>query len=957
MLEFDFQKIKENKYLIFCLLITIIFLIIVDLFMPKTSNNELKEEVLDNEKNNISSLVINEIMTSNGGVVADINGNTYDWIELYNGNNYDINITNYGLTDSQNTIKWIFPETIIKAKSYLIVYLSGNNQDGMYANFKLSSSGKETISLRNKNGKVVDAVEIVALEKNKVMARNSDGKWIITSEATPNYTNNQKGKEEYINSLLGEEDYLKITEVLPNNDGHFKDQYGNYSGYIELTNTSDTSISLKSYQISEDINTPFKWNLPDINLNAKETILIYTSGKNNIEKQIHANFKLESKTGQAILSKNGKIIDKIEYTNLANGLALVKEIDWVETSSISPGYANTVEGVKEFAKNNLKNNNSLIINEVMNNNSSYLVQNGGEYYDWIELKNNSDTNINLSEYYLTNNDNQMTRYKLPNITLKPNELYVVMASGDTNLSNSYYHVNFKLSDIEALYLTNGKDIIDSMFISDIPLNYSQGRNEEHGFFYFQTPTPNRQNGSGVMQVSKEVEVSVNSGVYNDIDGINLELKASGTIYYTLDGSVPNTNSNKYSGPLFITKTTVIRTINVENGKIVSPVTTNSYIINENHKLPVMSISMNPNEFYYMENNSWQELEIASYVDFFEGEKGFSIPCGFKMFGGTTRGHAKKSFALKFKKKYGESSLNYKVFDNRDFSIFNTLVIRSGSQDSRDAFLRDIFATSLMEESEAEVQSYKSIVLYINGKYWGVYNIREKVDDEFLSNHYNVDGSNGNIIRTDYEVSLGSSNDYMNVINYLINNDMSINSNYEYIKTKVNINSLIDFWIGEIYTTNNDIINSRVFSHPNIDNGKLHFIYYDLDCSLYFPMNDYYTFMINPEGMSEFKVPNVFMINMFKNDQFRKDFVERLSWNLKNIWNEENALNKLEEIYNNLYPEMERNQIRWGMTLNDWINSVETIRTFIKQRQNYLLNQTQIFFNLSNIEMQKYFGDL
>lgn len=187
--------------------------------------------------------------------------------------------------------------------------------------------------------------------------------------------------------------------------------------------------------------------------------------------------------------------------------------------------------------------------------------------------------------------------------------------------------------------------------------------------------------------------------------------------------------------------------------------------------------------------------------------------------------------------------------------------------------------------------------------------------------------------------------------------MSKSSNYEYVKTKVNINSLIDFWVGEIYTTNNDIINSRVFSHPDIDNGKMHFIFYDLDFSMYFPENNYYTFMTNPEGMSDFKVPTTFMVNMFKSKEFKKDFVERLSWNLKNIWKEERVLERLNEIYNVLKPEMERNQKRWNMTMKDWEDSIEVVRNYIKKREGYLLRQTKNFFHLSQDDMNKYFGEL
>lgn len=958
MFQLDKRKVKQNKKLIFGLFLAIVLLTLVSLLLAKTGDTSLKETELEKDgESDIHSLVISEVMSSNGGAASAPDGGIYDWVELYNGNDHEITLTNYGLSDAEDKTKWVFPEVTIQAKSYLVVYLSGTRQDGLYANFKLSSSGGETLSLRNRNGKVIDAVKTVSLNKNQVMARNNKGEWIVTSSVTPGYANTEEGRSAYLESITGEADNLIISEVLPNNAGHFQDQYGNYSGYIEITNTSNKTISLKDYGLGGDLLVPFKWQFPNKTIGPNETIVIYTSGKNDTEKEWHSNFKLNSKNGVAILTKAGKIIDQVEYSNLENGIALVKENSWTKTGKISPGYSNTTDGVTSFSKQKLGNPDGLMINEVMNNNSSYLAQNGGEYYDWIELKNHSNKDISLKDYYLTTNNNRLKEWQLPDVTLKAGETYVVMASGDSNLSNtSYAHASFKLSETESLYITDGINIIDSMFISEVPLGYSMGRGKDYGFFYFETPTPNKENGDGILQVANAPEVS-KAGIYNDVESISLEIQANGTVYYTLDGSVPSTNSSRYTGPILLSKTTVVRSINVESGKIVSPVTTASYIINENHSLPVMSVSMNPSDFRAVQSNSWSDLEVASYAEFYEDGNSFSIPCGFKLFGGSTRGMAKKSFALKFKKKYGEASLHYQVFDNRDFSIFNTLVLRSGSQDSENAFLRDILTTSLMEDSEAEVQSYKSMVLYINGQYWGVYNIREKVDDEFLSNHYNVDGSIGNIVRTDYNVSLGSANDYQSIVNYVSTHDMSVKSNYEYVKTKVNINSLIDFWVGEIYTTNNDIINSRTFSHPDIDNGKLHFIFYDLDYSMYFPMNNYYTFMTNPEGMSDFKVPTVFMRNMFKSSEFKKDFVERLSWNLKNIWNEEHILKRLEEIYQNLYPEMERNQIRWGMTLKDWTDSVEVIRDYVRKREGYLLKQTKSFFYLSDAEMNKYFGDV
>lgn len=954
-MKFNKEYLKNNiKSIIFLFLVVVLVIIIAIL----DSNKGLIKEMEQTGEESIDKLVINEIMTSNEGSVSDSNGNSYDWIEIYNGNDYDINLKNYGLSDKESTIKWVFPDITISKDSYLIIYLSGTYDDGMYANFKLNSSGGELLQLKDTNGKIIDSIKTEKLDKNTVMARNLNGEWGIFDNPTPGYINTIEGYENYLASLKTTSSDIKINEVLPRNKGNFSIN-GNYYGYVEIVNESDENINLESYSISNTYDVPFKYKLPNITLKPNEVKVIYMDD-GEYEDYLFSGFKLDSNTGVVVLSNNGKIIDSIEYSSLENGLALVKQDEFVKTSHISPGYSNTVDGGNTFLKKYNKNKNNLIINEVMNSNSSYLAQNGGEFYDWVELKNNSKENINLNEYYLTTNENNKLMYKLPEITLKPGEFYIVIASGDENLSNNTYkHSNFKLSETESLYLIKNDEIIDSIFIADIPTGYSMGRNDESGHYYFNTPTPYKNNGTGIKEVSLSPSFNITSGVYNNVDNLILEINSGGTVYYTLDGSKPTTSSKKYTGPLSLTKTTVVKAITYEKGKIVSKQEVGSYIINENHTLPVMSVSLNSSDFKRVSSNAWTEgLEVEAYAELYEDGSSFSIPCGFKLFGGSTRGLAKKSFALKFRKKYGESELHYQVFDNRDFSSFNTLVLRSGSQDSERAFFRDILMTSLADGMiNVDVQSYKSVILYINGQYWGIYNIREKIDSEFISNHYNVSEEGTDIINILRGVDEGNISEYNSLYNYIQNHDLSITENYEYVKSKLNIDSFIDFWIAETWAANNDILNARFFSNPFVDNGKFNMIFYDLDFGMYNYSHNYYNFTINPEGMSDFKVSTLFMRKLIKNKEFKQKYLERLSYQLKYVWNEERVLNKIDEIYNTLLPEMPRNQQRWNLTMNTWNERVEFLRKYAKVRNDYMKSQAKSFFGLTNEEYRKYFGDV
>lgn len=961
MFNFDKKIFAQNKKSLIIILSIFAILFILSTIIGYEAQPKLEEKDLEEIGTpQISKLVINEIMSSNGGAFSDESGNNYDWIELYNGNNHSVNLKNYGLSDRENQIKWVFPETIIEANSYLIIYLSGTKQDGLYADFKLSSAGGEVLALKNANGKVVDAIETIALNKNSVMARDLNGNWFITSKSTPGYANTEDGYETFKNNLIALEDDIKINEILPRNKGNFNID-GHFYGYIEIINTGKNVINLKDYSVSNSWQSPFKYKLPDIDLKPNEVLVLYTDTNNDADGNIYTGFKLDAKSGSVVISYNNKVVDYIDYEEIPNGMALVKQNDKIfTTNNISPGYLNTVDGGNSFSKKFLSNSKKLIINEVMNSNYSYLPQNGGKYYDWVELKNNSKENISLSDYYLTTNDDLKEKYNLPDVILKPNEKYVIMASGDTNLSNSTYkHANFKIGDIESLYLVKDNKIEDSIFIANVKTGYSIGRNNNSGFYYFSNPTPLKDNDSGTREVAYKPEFSIEPGIYNNVDKIELQIKAGGTIYYSLDGSIPNTSSKKYNGPLFLDKTTVVKAISYESGKITSEPVVASYIINENHTMPVLSISMKSSDFNYVHGHAWETgLEVAAYAELYEDGKSFSIPCGFKLFGGSTRGLAKKSFSLKFKKKYGASELHYQVFDNRDFSTFNTLVIRSGSQDNMHAMMRDVLGTSLVDGLiNVDVQAYKPVILYINGNYWGIYNIREKVDDEFVSNHYNVEEGKANVVSILNSVSDGSIADYSSLVRYMSSHDLSKSENYEYVKTKLNIDSFVDFWAAETWITNNDILNTRFIWHPDVDNGRIRMVFYDLDWAMYNYYHDYFKFTIQPEGMSDFKVSTLMMRSLIKNEEFKKTYLERISYQLKNVWNKERVLNRIDELYQELLPEMPRNQKRWNLTMENWNNYVDDLKEYANLRQDYMIKQAKSFFKLNDEEFRKYFGDL
>ena len=431
----------------------------------------------------------------------------------------------------------------------------------------------------------------------------------------------------------------------------------------------------------------------------------------------------------------------------------------------------------------------------------------------------------------------------------------------------------------------------------------------------------------------------------------------------MDGSTPTKYSKKYTSPIVLKKTTVVKAVSMEDGKNKSEVITKSYIINENHTLPVLSMSISSSNYQRVLSGiyDWSDIEAGGYLEFFEDQGSFSIPCSISLFGGTSsRNLAKKSYAIRFKSKYGAGSLNYRLFDNRDTSVYQSIVLRSGSQDYPYAFIKDIVGTSLVDEyTDVDVQAYKSAILYINGTYYGIYNIREKVNADYISNHYNVDPDKVNMLQAVNKVQSGTKVFFNNAVNYVRTHNMSLDSSYEGLSKLIDLENFFDFWIAEIFTANTDIHNIRYFSHPDIDDGRIKMVFFDLDYAFNYYSTNFFTYYTNPNGIETFSgVLNTDILRLsLRNQKIRQIFIERLKYNLENTWNKENVIKRIDDIYNKLLPEMERNQKRWYLTITRWNYYVDKFKNFVEKRTTYVLQQARLFLKLTNEEYNKYFGGI
>ena len=954
-----------------------------------------------------SRVYISEIMTSNSSSVPAPDGEFYDWIELCNPTDEAVDVSGFGFGLDSAAAVWTIPSgTVIPAKGYALVFCAGRAGDSgrvgeVYATFRLSKKGGEELTLLASSGKTIDALKTEALDRGKTMYRVKEGSsFEIGGDPTPLFPNTEEGRANYLASLYVDGDPIKISEIAPKNHIGLTDSFGETSDWIELHNTSDTEVNLKGYKLSDSSEEPYAWSFPDVTVESGGYIYVFCSGR-DVEKsdEIHADFVLSSKSGTVVLARpDGGIVDHVEYSGVETNESYADDENgnFTATPWQTPGFANTVDGYEKYAET-LKMPSGLIINEVMVGNEKYCAHNGGRYYDWIELYNASDADIDLSEYTLSKELSDLGTFTLPQRTLRPGEYALVMCSGDETLStSSYIHANFKIdNDGEELFLSKNGTVADCVYFSNIRAGYSFGRSSlGNGFYNLSQPTPGYANGMGIRQVSSAPFTDTAEGVYNNVANVKVALSAFGdaTVYYTTDCTEPTYTSTQYLGELTLDKTTVVKAVAYEKGKLPSAVVTLSYIVNENHTLPVISLSAEPDDLFdyykgiYADGpgytyefpnkgaNFWQDWERDAHVAFFaDGEDGFSLDCGIKMFGNYGRAYDQKPFQVKFKKKYGTSELHYKMFEQySDMSVFDSLVLRCGSQDSYRSRFRDELFTSLVADSSSTVlsQAYRACVLYLNGQYWGVYYIREKVDENFLAQHENYGPDSFTMLYRNGEIIMGDTDEgYASLIYFVETHDMTLKENYDYVCSRIDIQNYIDFKIFQAYSGNYDLHNIKYYkSDAEGADGKWRWIFYDQDYA-FRELGDSVARTV--ESGYHF-ISNSLIRNLLKNPDCRALYLSRMSELFSSALSADTVLAKINSLYEESLPEMERHCERWSLSFDNWKYEVDVLRRIVSSdgsvegRSGLSYGGSRIAQVLANLkstlyltdeEYNKYFGGL
>ncbi|MCY7409736.1 MAG: lamin tail domain-containing protein, partial [Chitinophagales bacterium] len=402
-----------------------------------------------------------------------------------------------------------------------------------------------------------------------------------------------------------------------------------------------------------------------------------------------------------------------------------------------------------------KSFSQVVINEYSASNRNLIVDNFGKNEDYIELYNTTGASVDLTGWYLTDDYADLTKWQFPaGSTIAANGFKKIWASNKDTVIGTNYHTSFKLTQtkFDKLALSNpSAQIVDSVSLLLTLKDHARGRTTNGGSTWgvFTSPTPGTSNGASFSEYVAKPVADIPAGFYTAAQTITLtDVDATAKIYYTTDGSIPTTLSTLYTIPITVSITTLIRAKAFSSlpNLLGSFEEVNTYFINVTYDPHYYVLSFSSDDYDAM-FNSWGTWDIDSYFEFFDKNHVQQSEGMGKVdpHGNDSWAYPQKGIDFEMEDDYGYAhTIPYKIFTDKDRPSYDHIIIKAGASDNypfswgdgpahmRDAYIHTL---SLRHKLDIDVRTYEPAIVYINGAYWGLYEVREKADDVDYTDYY------------------------------------------------------------------------------------------------------------------------------------------------------------------------------------------------------------------------------
>jgi len=681
------------------------------------------------------------------------------------------------------------------------------------------------------------------------------------------------------------------------------------------------------------------------------------------------------------------------------------------------------------------------INEVSSSAMAFL-DDAGKPSDWIELYNPNSGPLLLSDYYLSDDINELQKFQLPPFILPANSFILIYADGKNRI-DSTIHTNFQLAKKgDSLFISSAQSsVIDFIIIPELQIDVSYGRsiNGAGTWVYFQNPTPKQSNllSTYFTCLLKKPIIQTPAGLYSNSQQVVVtNPNPQGTIRYTTNGTEPTLSSSIYSTPVTIdninfpnglstvptnpsfnypigsytevrahtrgwlppysdvNNISILKVKTFHSGCLSSETNGASYLINQPHNYPVVSIIMDSlalfdatSGIYHYGNDLEPNYDADGFaserkvlMEYFDenGNLVFSEDLGLRIAGNGSRHSAVKNLKLYMRDQYGNGKIREQLFHDENLAVFETLLLRSGGH-RPDCMPKDEVGSRITEVLPFEKSKFVQVIVYINGEYWGIHSLKQKLDEDHLHNKYDIPKNEVVLLYGRKTVNHGIAQDefhYTDMVNYAFTNDLNDPLHYQHIDSLVDLNNYRDYMISQIFLGNGDWPYSNIKfwrkrapinSQSSLGHdGKYRWILYDLDgtfggsCS-----NTFVTFNTLNQAMSP-NAPFTEYTYLFRGllaaDVFKTDYINRTCDLLNSSFLPIVTREKLSVIKQSLDDQVLDHVVRWRYpsiadslqhrqnevpNLQKWEFLTHRMDTFLIERPRYARNHMKAAWGLGD----------
>jgi hypothetical protein len=665
----------------------------------------------------------------------------------------------------------------------------------------------------------------------------------------------------------------------------------------------------------------------------------------------------------------------------------------------------------------------LVINEFMSKNETSIVDVDGDHSDWIEIFNTGVIPINLEGFSLSDKAEYEEAWFFPNLVIEPNGFLLVFASDKDSVINGEIHTDFKIKSLgESIRLSNANNqVLDQMTAEGLEADKTFGRITDGSSIVdnLEIPTPGTTNASSLSVSCSHPSGHYSDSICVTLASSD----TSTLIRYTLTGNSPNWTSPIYTKaltfgdvsdrensvsnialtplegpdplPRFIWnepnrvyKANVLRFALFDGNTRLSRIHSKTFFIDpefdQRYSFPVLSLVTDSLGLFdhdtgimvpglAFENSGFDWLPAGNYhhtgpqwerqahFSFFskEGTLGFESNVGIRIRGWGSAVYPQKSLNIYFRSEYGKSKISYPIFDTSGLDTFKRLTLRNSGNDFLLTHFRDAVLQSVLDSMNLELQRFKPSILFINGEYWGIQNIREKYDQHYLRYNLDVNEVDLTIVNACGEYEFGSTIPYFQLSDFISDNDLSIKSNYDSVTSLVDIENLIQYEIAEIFFANVDwpLNNFKHWKAGN-HNSKWRYLIYDLDHSFAYSGRESYEFESLPHSVKddyedpELNCSNMLFKALLKNESFKSRFINAFAHHLNTTFQPNRIIKKINAFESLYQPEIQEHIERWGYpeSVEKWENHIEDMRSFARKRPCFMKEHILSFFHLDEINV-------